>query len=48
MGGKTGWNVEVLTAEEAIMTVYVDAISGVVVLTEEKVAGKKPIQDKRP
>lgn len=45
-GDKTVWNVGILTAEEAVMTVYVDAVSGSVVLTEEKVAGKKPIQDK--
>lgn len=45
-GDKTVWNVEVLTAKEAIMTVYVDAVSGSVILTEEKVPGKKPIQDK--
>ncbi len=41
---KTVWNVEVLTTEEAIMTVYVDAVSGVVMLTEEKVAGKRLVQ----
>jgi uncharacterized membrane protein YkoI len=45
-GDKTVWNVEILTAEKAIMAVYVDAVSGSVMLTEEKVAGKKPIQDK--
>jgi hypothetical protein len=28
------------------MTVYVDAVSGVVMQTEEKVAGKKSIQGK--
>lgn len=43
---KTVWNVEILTAEEAIKTVYVDAVSGVVMWTEEKVAGKKSIQGK--
>lgn len=43
---KTVWNVEVLTTEEAIMTVYVDAVSGVVMLTEEKVAGKRLVQEK--
>jgi len=45
-GGKTVWNVEILTAEEAIMAVYVDAVSGSVMMTEEKVAGKRPSQDK--
>jgi len=45
-GDKIVWNVEILTTEEAIMTVYVDAISGVVMLTEEKVAGKRSVQDK--
>lgn len=45
-GDKTVWNVEILTAKEAIMTVYVDAVSGSVILTEEKVAGRKVIQDK--
>jgi hypothetical protein len=45
-GDKISWNVEILTTEEAIMTVYVDAVSGSVMMTEEKVAGKKPIQEK--
>jgi uncharacterized membrane protein YkoI len=45
-GDKTVWNVEVMTAEEAIMTVYVDAVSGAVMLTEEKMAGKRPVQQK--
>jgi len=44
-GDKTVWNVEILTAEEAIMAVYVDAVSGSVMMTEERVAGKKPVQD---
>jgi hypothetical protein len=44
-GDKTMWNVEVLTTEEAIVTVYVDAVSGVV-LTEEKGAEKKSGQEK--
>lgn len=43
---KTVWNVEILTAEEAIIAVYVDAVSGSVMMTEEKVAGKRPAQDK--
>lgn len=42
---KTVWNVEILTPEEAIMMIYVDAVSGSVMMTEEKVAGKKPVQD---
>jgi len=46
-GDKTVWKVEILTAEEAIMAVYVDAVSGSMMMTEEKVAGKQPIQDKR-
>lgn len=45
-GDKTVWNVEILTAEEAIMTVYIDAVSGAVMLTEEKVAGKRTVQEK--
>ena len=45
-GEKTVWNVEVMTAEEAIVTVYVDAVSGAVMLTEEKMAGKRPVQQK--
>jgi|APDOM4702015191_1054821.scaffolds.fasta_scaffold471062_1 hypothetical protein len=45
-GDKISWKVEILTTEEAIMTVYVDAVSGSVMMTEEKVAGKKPIQEK--
>jgi hypothetical protein len=45
-GDKIAWNVGILTTEEAIMTVYVDAVSGSVMMSEEKVAGKKPIQDK--
>ncbi|MDI3463439.1 MAG: hypothetical protein OJF50_002260 [Nitrospira sp.] len=45
-GNKTVWNVEILTAEEAIMAVYVDAVSGSVMMTEEKVARKRPAQDR--
>jgi len=44
---KSVWKVEILTADEAIMAVYVDAVSGSVMTTEEKVAGKQPIQDKK-
>ena len=45
-GDKIAWNVEILTTQEAIMMVYVDAVSGSVLLTEEKVAGKTAVQDK--
>ena len=45
-GDKTMWNIEVLTDEEGIMAVYIDAVSGVIVMTEEKVAGKRLVQDK--
>jgi hypothetical protein len=44
-GDKTVWNVKVLTAEEAIMAVYVDAVSGAVLMAEERVAGKRSVQD---
>lgn len=44
---KTVWKVEILTAEEAIMTVSVDAVSGLVMMTEERMAGKPPIQGKK-
>ena len=45
-GDKTVWNVEILTVEEAIMSVYLDAVSGAVMQTEEKVAEKRPGQEK--
>ena len=45
-GEKTVWNVEILTTQESIMAVYVDAVSGVGLMTEEKVPGKRLIQDK--
>ena len=45
-GDKVVWNLEILTAKDAIMTVYVDAVSGVMMLTEEKVPGKKPAEVK--
>lgn len=38
---KTVWEVEILTAEQAIKVVHIDADSGSVVTTEEKAAGKK-------
>lgn len=45
-GDKTVWNIDILTTEEAIMTVCIDAVSGVMMLTEEKVPGKKPAEVK--
>ena len=45
-GAKTVWNIDILTTEEAIMTVCIDAVSGVMMLTEEKVRGKKPAEVK--
>jgi Peptidase propeptide and YPEB domain len=45
-GDKTVWNIGILTTQEAIMTIYVDAVSGVMMLTEEKVPGKKPAEVK--
>ena len=45
-GDKTVWNIGILTTEDAIMMIYVDAVSGAVMLTEEKLAGKKSIQHK--
>lgn len=45
-GDKTVWNVEILSAEEAIMAVYIDAVSGSVLMTEVKMAGRKLVQDK--
>jgi hypothetical protein len=41
---KTVWMVEILTAKESIMTVYVDAVSGSMMMTEEKVPQKNPVQ----
>jgi uncharacterized membrane protein YkoI len=37
---KTVWEVEILTAEQVIKVVLIDAESGSVVTTEEKTAGK--------
>lgn len=45
-GEKTIWNVEILTTEEAIIAVSVDAVSGSVLMSEEKAAGRRPIQGK--
>lgn len=39
-GNTIVWNIEVLTTQDAIVRVYVDAVSGVV-LTEEKAAEKR-------
>jgi hypothetical protein len=39
------WEVEILTAEEGIMSVYVDADSGSVITTDEKMTGMKPAQE---
>jgi uncharacterized membrane protein YkoI len=44
---KTVWEIEILTAEQTIMSVYVDADSGSVMTTEEKSTGKKPAQEKK-
>lgn len=44
-GDKTVWNVNILTGEESITAVYVDAVSGSVLMTEVKIAGKKLVQD---
>lgn len=45
-GGKTIWNVEILTTEEAIVAISVDAVSGSVLMSEEKAAGKRLVHDK--
>lgn len=39
--GKTVWDVEILTADRGIMEIHIDAASGSVIMTEEKMAGKK-------
>ncbi len=39
---KTVWEVEILTAEQGLMVVNVDAASGSVINTEEKLAGNPP------
>lgn len=44
---RTVWEVAILTAEQAIMVVHVDAMSGSVVTTEEKIAGTMPIREKK-
>lgn len=45
-GDKIVWNVEILTAEESIRAFYIDAVSGEVLMTEEKVPGERPVQEK--
>lgn len=45
-GGKTIWNVEILTTEEAIVAISVDAVSGSVLMSEEKAVGKRLVHDK--
>ncbi|MBH0199763.1 MAG: PepSY domain-containing protein [Nitrospira sp.] len=45
-GDKTVWKVEILTADESIRAVYVDAVSGEVLMTEEKVPAKRLVQEK--
>ncbi len=45
---KTVWDVDALTTEQAMMAVCVDAVSGLVLLTEEKVAGERRVQEKSP
>jgi len=39
--GKAVWEIEIMTADQGIMEVHVDAASGSVIRTEEKMAGKK-------
>lgn len=43
---KTVWEVEILTAEQGIVAVYIDADSGSVVTTEQKKTGTKTDQEK--
>ena len=45
---KAIWEVEILTAEQGIMEVHVDAESGSVITTSEKMDGKTPAQEKNP
>ena len=44
---KTVWEVEIVTAEQNIMAVHIDAESGSVLDTEEKVAGKRQEQESK-
>lgn len=45
-GERTIWNVEILTTEEAIIAVSVDAVSGSVLMSEEKAAVRRPTPGK--
>ncbi len=45
-GEKTIWSVEILTTEEAIIAVTVDAVSGSVLMSEEKAAVRRPTPGK--
>ena len=45
-GEKTVWNVAIVTTEEAIIAVSVDAVSGLVLMSEETVARRRPIPGK--
>lgn len=44
---KTVWEVEILTAEQGIVAVYIDADTGSVVTTEQKKTGTKADQEKK-
>jgi len=44
---KTVWEIDILTADQAIMAVYVDADSGSVRMTEEKLTEKKAAEEKK-
>jgi uncharacterized membrane protein YkoI len=45
---KTVWEIKILTAEQGIMAVYVDADSGSVMTTEDKMVGKHLSDTKKP
>ncbi len=45
-GEKTIWSVEILTTEETIIAVSVDAVSGSVLMSEEKAAVRRPTPGK--
>lgn len=44
---KTVWEVEILTAAQGLMAVQIDAVSGSVVTTEEKLAEKQPASEEK-
>ncbi len=46
-GDKTVWEIEIVTAEQRIMTVLIDAESASVIDTEEKPAGQKFEQESK-